>query len=246
MTAREEVLRAARALHGRGRAVFSIGEVVQMARDQGAVSADVTLRTHVVSYMCANTDTEQGGRWPDLVRVDRGQYRLNDPTLGAAPPRNDPPPTVAPADTADRGRAWDWEGNVQAVLVQHLRGDGWTVISAADTESGQQGVDVHARRSGQDLFIEVKGFPSSTYVRGPKRGEPKPTRPAVQARHWYAGALLSAVLLRDAHPDARVGMCFPDAQTYRRLVARSRRSLGDLAIEVWWVGEDGGVSSGLD
>lgn len=237
MTARTEVLRAARTLHGRGRTVFSIGELVQQAREQGAASADRTLRTHIVAYMCANTDTPSGGRWPDLVRVDRGMYRLNE-AAGAAAVQPTHTVAVAPADSTG-DRPWDWEGSVQARLVDHLRDAGWTIVSAADTESQEQGVDVHAVRDGVDLLIEVKGFPSRTYVRGPKRGQPKPTQPAIQARHWFAGALLSAVLLRDAHPNSRVGMCFPDAGTYRRLVERTHVSLNKLSIEVWWVDASG-------
>jgi hypothetical protein len=39
------------------------------------------------------------------------------------------------------------------------------------------------------LLAKVKGYPSVRYVRGSKRGQVKPTRPQVQARHWFAEAL---------------------------------------------------------
>jgi hypothetical protein len=77
LTARQEVLQAARTLHSAGITTFSPQQLIEQARRQGARSADSTLRTHIASYMVANIATEHGGRWPDLIRIDRGLYRLN-------------------------------------------------------------------------------------------------------------------------------------------------------------------------
>jgi hypothetical protein len=60
---------------------------------------------------------------------------------------------------------------------------------------------------------------------------PKPTNPTVQTRHWNAGALLSALPLRDAEPEARVAIAFADMRRYRDLLARSASSLHALRVE---------------
>ena len=56
-------------------------------------------------------------------------------------------------------RAWSWEGNVQAMLANHLATAGWVVTSAADTESKAPGIELVATCAGRWLAIEVKGFP---------------------------------------------------------------------------------------
>lgn len=123
---------------------------------------------------------------------------------------------------------WFWEGHVQRRVEEHLRAEGWSVVSAADTLSRQTGIDLVLTREDQHLNIEVKGWPSTRYRRGPKAGLPKPTNPTVQARHWYAGALLTTALLLDADPHARVALAFPDFPRYRDLLHRTAGSLAAL------------------
>jgi hypothetical protein len=79
VSARSEVLRAAHSLAAKGILEFTPSQLIAEARRQGAACQDSTLRTHVCAYMVANIDTEQGGRWPDLLRVSPGRYRLKDP-----------------------------------------------------------------------------------------------------------------------------------------------------------------------
>lgn len=136
---------------------------------------------------------------------------------------------------------WYWEGHVQDRVQDHLIREGWMLLSSADTASQETGVDLVMERDGQRLNIEVKGWPSTTYRRGPKAGQPKPTNPTVQARHWFAGALLSAALLRDAQPDARIALAFPDFPRYRKLLARTASPFDALDLEVLLVEEDGSV-----
>ncbi len=138
-------------------------------------------------------------------------------------------------------RPWSWEGNVQTTLAHFLEAEGWTVRSAADTESKAPGIDLLATREGRWLAIEVKGFPNTTYDHGPKRGEPKPTQPSTQARQWFSHALLGMMLLRHRRPDAEIAICFPDFQTYRSLVERTALSFELLGFGVYFVREDGAV-----
>lgn len=136
---------------------------------------------------------------------------------------------------------WFWEGHVQARVADHLRDVGWIILAEADTVSRQTGIDLVAERENERLNVEVKGWPSTTYRRGPKAGEPKPTRPSTQARHWFAGALLTATVLRDARSADRIAMAFPDFARYRDLLRRTANSLSALRIEALLVDETGVV-----
>jgi len=139
-------------------------------------------------------------------------------------------------------RAWSWEGNVQAALSQHLVLFGWEVTAAADTESKAPGIDLVATRAGRWLAVEVKGFPSTTYDHGERRGQAKPTQPTNQARQWFSHALLGMMLMRDKRPDAEIAIAFPNFETYRRLVDRTSKSFSLLGFGVYLVAEDGSVS----
>lgn len=249
MTAREDVLRAARSLTDSGRSEFTPVELVVEAKSQGSRYAETTLRTHIVAYMCIGSPSQRSG-WDDLLRVARGRYRLNNSAEPAPAARTAVVQQPADRPEAEPGHSdprdeWHWEGNVQAALVTYLALEGWEVVRVADTDSGEQGHDVHARRDGIRLLAEVKGYPSERYVRGPKRGQRKPTSPNLQARHWFANALLTGHLTRGAEPNARVALVFPDFVTYRRLAERTRDPLGGAGIEVWFVHPDATVEVAL-
>ena len=143
-------------------------------------------------------------------------------------------------------RPWFWEGNVQETLGRHLAGEGWTVREMADTETKAPGTDLLATKGERWLAIEVKGYPSTTYDHGPKRGLPKPTQPASQARQWFSHSLLGLILLRDRRPDAEIAVCFPAFTTYESLVKRTRHFFELLGFGVYLVGEDGSVQLQLE
>lgn len=138
------------------------------------------------------------------------------------------------------------ESTVQASIVIHLVRDGWTIRHTADTETKEQGIDILATRGGRTLAIEVKGYPGRRY-RDPRRAEEtKPTAPPTQARHWYAQAVLKAMLTKGEHTDYELAIGLPDAPTYRSLYRRTRDSLGQLGITVLLVAPDGTVNAGGD
>lgn len=138
-------------------------------------------------------------------------------------------------------RPWFWEGSVQNALAAHLASEGWELREAADTESKAPGIDLLATKNHRWLAIEVKGYPNTTYDHGPKRGQPKPTQPPTQARHWFSNALLGMMLLRDKRPDAEIAIAFPRFNTYENLVARTNVSFGLLGFGVYFVNENGSV-----
>jgi hypothetical protein len=79
MTVRDESLTALPALRARlGRDDFTPAEVIQELRRAASGYADSTIRTHVVSRMCANAPDNHAVTYKDLERVGPGRYRLED------------------------------------------------------------------------------------------------------------------------------------------------------------------------
>lgn len=147
--------------------------------------------------------------------------------------------------SADVPADWFWEGHVQGVLVDHLRREGWRITAVSDTARRAQGDDVAATKDGRHLVVEVKGYPSTGY-RDPRRAaEVKRTNPTLQAKHWFADALLKLVRLRGTRPDTEAAVAFPDAPRYRSLIEETRGPLQQLGIGLYLVGADGTVAQVL-
>ena len=243
MTVRQEVLEVARDLTARGLVPFSPQQVIDELRRRGTSYQESSIRTHVVDFMCVDAPTKHGVSYPDLRRVGRGQYVLASEAgrqTAVRHVRTDRPSTSsvttrAATPTEISGRPWSWEGNVQRVFADYLIAEGWDVTSTADTASRDAGPDVVAHRNGIDLIAEVKGYPGSS-------------RASVntQARHYAAGALLTGLLAWGDHPQAQIGLVFPDAKTYRSLLRRLRTPLERLKISVWIVHENGKTETWLD
>jgi hypothetical protein len=133
----------------------------------------------------------------------------------------------------------DTEASVQGRLATFLSGTGWLIQQVADTATKEAGIDVLAIKDGRVLAVEVKGYPSTRYADPRRAGEVKPTNPATQARHWYAQALLKAVLTRDEHPTYEIAVALPESATYRSLHRRTAASLGVLDVRILFVAPDG-------
>jgi len=77
VTARDEILAAlphivAQSADG----TFSIQDVVAELRRRGSPYAESTIRTHVVSRMCADAPDNHARTYDDLERVETGRYRI--------------------------------------------------------------------------------------------------------------------------------------------------------------------------
>ncbi len=167
---------------------------------------------------------------------------LREVAAAAAPSRLSRPAPGAFNGSGDEGdRPWHWEGHVQEVLQRYLAAHAWTITATADTESKEPGIDLVATKDGRWLAVEVKGYPTTVYDHGKKRGQPKPTQPTSQARQWFSHALLSIMRLRHKRPDAEIALCFPDFRTYRSLAAQTRRCFDLLGFGIYFVGKDGSV-----
>jgi predicted RNase H-like nuclease len=143
-------------------------------------------------------------------------------------------------------KPWCWEGNVVHAVVSHLTARGWTIDAVANTATSEPGVDIKATHEGQTLLVEAKGYPSTVYERGPKFGQPKPTSPTTQARHWVGEALLTALLRQSEDELTQVAMAFPKFDVYTRLLARIRQSIGQLGLMVLVVDDAGAVETVQD
>jgi Holliday junction resolvase-like predicted endonuclease len=128
------------------------------------------------------------------------------------------------------------------MVVAFLASTGWRVRSVADTAARQRGVDVLADRGQETVAVEVKGFPGREYADPARAGERKPTQPSTQAKHWYAEAVLAAMLTRSRRPQARSVIALPRFRRYQDLYDGTAGSLARSAIELWWVNKDGTVA----
>ena len=55
---------------------FSIPEIISYMASQNTRFAESTIRTHIVSRMCANAPENHAVTYRDLLRTDRGVYQL--------------------------------------------------------------------------------------------------------------------------------------------------------------------------
>ncbi|HEY9566334.1 MAG TPA: hypothetical protein VIR30_21435 [Nocardioides sp.] len=158
-----------------------------------------------------------------------------------ATPSASRPPRRDPATATEPGGEWHTEANVQAALVTALAGEGWRILSVANTATKEHGIDVIASRDDQTAGVEVKGYPSRGYADPARAGEIKRTSPSTQAGHWYSQAVLAAMRLRGKEPQWRSVIALPDFPRYRDLHAETAGSLAAAQIEVWWVDQAGAV-----
>jgi hypothetical protein len=138
---------------------------------------------------------------------------------------------------------WFWEGNVVATLARYLERQGWRVTATA---AGEQDLSLVARQDDRELLVEVKGYPSAPLARGPRAGQPKPTRMSTKARQWYADALLGVMLKRHARTDADIAIALPAHRTYRSLIEQTANSLQTLGVRVFLVYPNGDVETLLE
>jgi Holliday junction resolvase len=248
MGAKEDLFAAARSLHDQGRDPFALVDVVAEARKLGSTYPDVTLRSMVSHHLRIDKRSVPGG--VGFYQVSRGFYRLASSDGGiTAVLLNQKEVPIAAAEVDEQsaaqsndGHEWFWEGNIQAALVRHLANDGWRIRRVADTHSREHGVDIEADRGGIMLLVEVKGYPSATYLNGPNEGQKKNFGVGAQARTYFGNAVLTGLLMRSDNVDARVVLVFPALATFQTLARRSAHPLGLAGIEIWLVKENGQVT----
>jgi MarR family len=213
--------------------------VLEALRDNGGGLTDAQLaarlgKRHQQINQACRTLADQGLLVRDSSHGSITNRLATHPTQRANVQSTAPPPTE-PVD-----KDWAWEGNVQSGVVTQLAATGWRIIAVADTARRQQGADIIAERDGTRLLVEVKGWPSTTYARGDRAGQPKPTQPTLQATHWFAEGLIT-LIRRGADLSTRLALALPDMPRYRTLLAEAGWAIQRLEIIVYLVEADGAV-----
>jgi hypothetical protein len=126
---------------------------------------------------------------------------------------------------------WFWEGQVQDVVIEHFRKEGYRIVRFADTASRQPGKDIEAESDAGPLWVTVKGYPKGT----------SRTRPSTQAGHWFKNALFDVVAWRGEDPEVEMAFALPDFPRYRDLAARVAWLQPVARFSFIWVMEDGTV-----
>jgi hypothetical protein len=79
------------------------------------------------------------------------------------------------------------------------------------------------------------------YARGERAGQPKPTPPTLQAKHWLAEALLAALLAGDGNVYTEIAIAFPHMPR-RDLIGKIQYAIDRLGLQVFFVDEGGHVT----
>lgn len=133
-----------------------------------------------------------------------------------------------------------YESQVVRSVATWLQDHGYEIHQALG--ESEHGDDIIATAPGKKhrLFVEAKGESSSKP--GTSRFG-KPFSPN-QVKVHVGVALYRAAQMLDNQCDlpVRVAIALPANDDHRRVVARVRRALGVLGVEVFWVARDGTVS----
>ncbi len=111
---------------------------------------------------------------------------------------------------------WFEETNIARKIKEWLEKKGWN-IKKFNERKEQRGPDIEAEKDEKKIIIEVKGYPSERYVRGKRKGQKKPTPPRLQAKHWFADALLTAIKRKCEKPDSIIAIGLPKKDYYEEL-----------------------------
>jgi hypothetical protein len=241
---------------------FHAGDLLTWFRSNAPAVKESSIRAHIQALTGNATNRIAnapvlGTRPPVLFRLGHGLYRRWRPTDDTTPadgmelartylavrPAPIDSPSGEPALPVTPREEWSWEGNVQAAAIAWLSARGWRIRRVADTGSREHGTDVVAERAGRVLHAEVKGWPSNRYVDPRRATEPKRTNPSVQARVWFADALMHALRLRDTHTGDAVAIVLPDTGTYRGLASTIAASVDRAEVAVLFVDEAGDVTT---
>jgi hypothetical protein len=89
------------------------------------------------------------------------------------------------------------------------------------------------------LFLSLRTSAAASPLRFDRRSIR--SQPALQAKHWFAEALLGAVRTKGATEHYDVALTFPEMPRYRALLAETEWAIRRLGIVVFFVREDGTV-----
>jgi len=116
VTCRDEILACVREIVAHtGRDEVSVRDVIKYMLDRGTSYSDSTIRTHIVSRLCANAPDHHAVTYGDFERTDRGTYRLRQSVDSPSPKQEDSRDSRSGRSTMD--------GKTFQVLAARVLGD---------------------------------------------------------------------------------------------------------------------------
>jgi hypothetical protein len=138
---------------------------------------------------------------------------------------------------------WFEEGNVPRRIKKFLQ-EGSYIITRFNSDKRSRGPDIVCEKDAQQMVIEVKGYPWDRYAKdiprwGIKKGDPKPTPPNLQAKHWFAQALLTLLIEKQKGKWHLLGLGLPKFEIYQGLLRKIHHK--ELGITCLMVDKEGHV-----
>ena len=135
---------------------------------------------------------------------------------------------------------WFEEGNVSRRIKELLENTGYMIVKF-NLDKRARGHDIEAVKNDEKLIVEVKGFPSDKYVGGKKKGQPKPTHPNLQAKHWFSQALFALIVAKSQNPSVKIALGLPDSRKYGEFINKIEYVKEKLGLFSYLVDENGNV-----
>ena len=141
---------------------------------------------------------------------------------------------------------WFYEGQISRKLVKYFKSNGYNIVKDNSDKISLKGEDIIVECNGEYEIIEVKGYPTTYYTQGPKKGLPKKTNPKLQAKHWFSEAVLSSFNNYKRHrgkDSFRIALAFPLVERYKELIAIVEDYFTDnnISLNVYFVNKDGQI-----
>jgi len=149
----------------------------------------------------------------------------------SAPKLKDTPITRKLNDNVEKSTDWFWEGNIQSKIIEYLVSNKCQILSVADTESRQTGIDITAKKNGLNIWISVKGYPRET----------EKTKALTQAGHWFKDVIFDVLRYRQDDAKIIIGVGLPDFPRYRNLASSISWFKNSGKFTYFWVNENGEV-----
>jgi len=135
---------------------------------------------------------------------------------------------------------WFEETNVAVKIRDFLESNGYEIIKF-NKDKREKGHDLEVMKDGRKVIIEVKGYPSDKYVSGPNKGMRKPTKPNLQAKHWFGEALLALLKAKSKNSLCKIAIGLPIFRIYEKLLEEINFVIEKLEIGYILVDKNGNV-----
>jgi hypothetical protein len=134
----------------------------------------------------------------------------------------------------DHKTDWYYEGNISRIIVNYLTEQGFTILKDNSDNIKARGIDIITKDSISYMIMEVKGYPTEFHTKGNKKGEPKVTKPELQAKHWFNEVIMTTLLNYNKfrhEPNLKLAIGLPKFEIYSNLVKKIQYFFSDNKLE---------------